>query len=221
MFFPTHLSVFSISCAGLGNYLAQISIVLRIHFILHILPNVSACREIIMAASSSKSGYPLYQYTPSTGASILFCILFLFTTILHFVQMVKTKTWFLTAFVLGGLCKQPNSSRGGKHLQRDTNIMACKGEFIGYAARTGSSRQEPGHYRLMPFIIQNTYILIAPALFAATIYMTLGRIIRLTEGQTYAVVKPSRITKTFVWGDIMCFCLQSAGKWTSLSSYKL
>lgn len=85
-------------------------------------------------------------------------------------------------------------------------------EFIGYAARIGSAKQEPGHYRLMPFIIQNTYILVAPALFAATIYMVLGRIIRLTEGESHSMIKATRLTKTFVWGDILCFLMQGAGK---------
>ena len=34
----------------------------------------------------------------------------------------------------------------------------------------------------MPYIIQNVYILIAPALFGASIYMTLGRIICAVKG---------------------------------------
>jgi hypothetical protein len=166
-----------------------------------------------MANSNIKPGYPLYQYVPSTGASILFCILFFSTTALHFVQMFKTKTWFLTAFVIGGICRYLFRNYSSPSFQTPfLTLCLLLGEFIGYAARTGSSRQEPGHYRLMPFIIQNTYILIAPALFAATIYMTLGRIIRLTDGQTYSLVKPSRVTKTFVWGDVLCFCLQGAGK---------
>lgn len=60
----------------------------------------------------------------------------------------------------------------------------------------------------MPFVIQNTYILVAPALFAASIYMTLGRVIRSVKGERHAVIRPSWLTRTFVFGDIFSFCVQ-------------
>ena len=82
---------------------------------------------------------------------------------------------------------------------------------MGYAARAASAASEPGHYRLMPFIIQNTYVLLAPALFAATIYMVLGRVVSLTEGEAYSIIKRRWLTKTFLGGDAFCFMLQSAG----------
>jgi len=84
-------------------------------------------------------------------------------------------------------------------------------EFIGYAARIGSARQEPGCWRLMPYIIQSMFILLAPALFSASIYMILGRIILLTDGESHAIIKRRWLTKTFVCGDILCFLLQSGG----------
>lgn len=86
-------------------------------------------------------------------------------------------------------------------------------ESIAYAARASSASSEPGHYRLMPFIIQNTFILLAPALFAATVYMFLARIISVTDGETHSLIKPRWITKTFLAGDLFCFLLQSAGEW--------
>ncbi|KAJ9667825.1 hypothetical protein H2201_002011 [Coniosporium apollinis] len=141
-----------------------------------------------MAASDTPRTYALYHYTPSMAAAVIFCILFLLSTILHFVQMFKTKAWFLIAFFLGGLF-----------------------EFMGYAARASSAASEPGHYRLMPFIIQSTYILLAPALFAATIYMVLGRVVRLTDGEAHSIIKQRWLTMTFLGGDVFCFMLQSAG----------
>lgn len=87
-----------------------------------------------------------------------------------------------------------------------------KVEFIGYAARITSARQKPGCWKLMPYIIQSMYILLAPALFAASIYMILGRIILLTDGEAKAIIKQRWLTKTFVCGDILCFLLQSGGK---------
>jgi hypothetical protein len=63
----------------------------------------------------------------------------------------------------------------------------------------------------MPFVIQNSYILLAPALFAATIYMILGRVISLTEGNKYSIVSARRLTWFFLIGDIFCFALQGGG----------
>lgn len=70
----------------------------------------------------------------------------------------------------------------------------------------------------MPYVIQSMYILLGPALFAASIYMVLGRIIRLTNGEYYAMMKQRWITKTFLAGDIICFVFQSGGKESRPSS---
>jgi hypothetical protein len=62
-----------------------------------------------------------------------------------------------------------------------------------------------------PFIVQTLLLLLGPVLFAASIYMILARIIVLTDGQRYALVRPSWITVTFVGGDILAFVMQGAG----------
>jgi hypothetical protein len=67
----------------------------------------------------------------------------------------------------------------------------------------------------MPFVVQNSYILLAPALFAATIYMTLGRIIRLTDGDKYSIVGSRKLTWFFLGGDIFCFIMQGGGQFIS------
>ncbi|RDW58488.1 hypothetical protein BP5796_12418 [Coleophoma crateriformis] len=84
-------------------------------------------------------------------------------------------------------------------------------EFIGYAGRAASASQEVNCWSLGPFIIQGIFILVPPALFAASIYIILGRIILLTEGESYSMIKRTRLTKTFVWGDVLCFWLQAGG----------
>jgi hypothetical protein len=65
----------------------------------------------------------------------------------------------------------------------------------------------------MPYVVQNFFILVAPALFAASIYMTLGRIIRSVRGESLSLVRVNWLTKIFVIGDIMSFVIQggSAG----------
>lgn len=57
------------------------------------------------------------------------------------------------------------------------------------------------------------FILVAPALFAASIYMTLGRIIRSVNAEKYSLIRVNWLTKLFVLGDVMSFMIQggSAG----------
>lgn len=78
-------------------------------------------------------------------------------------------------------------------------------EFIGYCTRA-SAHNKTG--RIMPFAIQNVFILLGPALFAASIYMCLSRIVRGIHGERHSLIKPSRLTKTFVTGDVMSFVVQ-------------
>lgn len=64
----------------------------------------------------------------------------------------------------------------------------------------------------MPYAIQNAYILLAPVLFAATIYMTLGRIMRRAGpgAEEYSYVPIRWLTRTFVGGDVLSFVVQGA-----------
>jgi hypothetical protein len=54
-------------------------------------------------------------------------------------------------------------------------------------------------------------LLVAPSLFAATIYMILGRIMRLLHAEHHSPVRVTRLTKYFVWGDVICFWAQGQG----------
>jgi hypothetical protein len=60
--------------------------------------------------------------------------------------------------------------------------------------------------------MQSLLLLLAPALFAASIYMVLGRIIRLTDGESHSLIKARWLTKVFVAGDVLSFLTQSTGK---------
>ncbi|KAJ0317438.1 hypothetical protein COL5a_011152 [Colletotrichum fioriniae] len=61
------------------------------------------------------------------------------------------------------------------------------------------------------FMIQTLCLLVAPALFAASIYMVLGRLIIHLRSESFSPIKPSRLTKTFVIGDILSFIVQIMG----------
>ncbi|KAH8590092.1 RTA1 like protein-domain-containing protein [Bisporella sp. PMI_857] len=134
------------------------------------------------------SEFSLYRYDPSVAAAVIFAILFAITSILHLVQMYKTKTWYLTALIVGGFF-----------------------QFIGYAARAKNASEKAGCWSLTPYIIQTLLVLIAPALFAASIYMILGRIILLTDGEAHSLIPQRWLTKSFVTGDVISFFMQVGG----------
>lgn len=92
-------------------------------------------------------------------------------------------------------------------------------ESIGYIGRILSSRQTPGDWTLGPYIMQSLLILLAPALFAASIYMILHRIIVLTDGEMHSPVKARWLTKLFVTGDVLSFLVQSGGMLIGAASH--
>ena len=59
--------------------------------------------------------------------------------------------------------------------------------------------------------MQTLSILIAPAFFAASIYMILGRLIVLVDGESHSPIRVKWLTKIFVGGDVLSFLAQSAG----------
>lgn len=83
-------------------------------------------------------------------------------------------------------------------------------ETVGYIGRAMSAQQSP-NWTTGPYIIQSTLLLIAPALFAASIYMELGRIIVLVKGERFALLRVNWTTKIFVGGDVLSFFMQASG----------
>ncbi|PWY93079.1 RTA1 domain protein [Aspergillus sclerotioniger CBS 115572] len=133
------------------------------------------------------SSYKLYDYDPSTSAAIILAGLFAATTVLHLIQMFRTRTWYFVPFIIGGLF-----------------------EAFGYIIRYFSAKQTP-NWTVMPYVGQQLLLLLAPSLFSASIYMILGRIIRLVHGDSRSLIRPSWLTKVFVTGDVLSFFIQSGG----------
>ena len=90
-----------------------------------------------------------------------------------------------------------------------TYLCAPTVETVGYVGRALSAKNQ---WALGPYIIQSILLLVAPALFAASIYMTLGRIIVLLDAEQYSFIKKKWLTKIFVCGDVLSFLMQSGGK---------
>lgn len=80
--------------------------------------------------------------------------------------------------------------------------------MVGYAARAVAEHKTE---QLMPYVIQSVFILVSPALFAASVYMVLGRVIRSVRGEAHSVIPVKWLTKIFVAGDVVSFMVQASG----------
>ena len=81
-------------------------------------------------------------------------------------------------------------------------------QVIGYCGRAWS-HSDPT--KIGGYVMQSTLILIAPALFAASIYMILGRLIRILGAESLSIIPVSWMTKIFVLGDVISFFMQAGG----------
>ncbi|KAH9906901.1 RTA1-domain-containing protein [Xylariomycetidae sp. FL2044] len=129
--------------------------------------------------------FALYRYLPSLEAAAISVACFALVTAGHVFRMFRARTFYFTPFVIGGAF-----------------------ETVGYIGRIWS------HYDLASlggFIMQSLLILLAPALYAASIYMILGRMIRALEAEHHSLIPVRFLTKVFVVGDVISFLLQSLG----------
>jgi hypothetical protein len=65
--------------------------------------------------------------------------------------------------------------------------------------------------------MQTLLILLAPTLYAASIYMVLGRVIKFLHGDHLSYVPVRYMTKIFVFGDVLSFILQGAGEYEDIN----
>ncbi|KAF1997815.1 RTA1-domain-containing protein [Amniculicola lignicola CBS 123094] len=131
-----------------------------------------------------------YRYIPSKAAAIVFVIVFSITTFLHIFQLIKKRTWYFIPLVIGGFF-----------------------EIIGYIGRIISIQDI---WKLGPYIIQSLLLLVAPALFAASVYIILGRIILMVDGERYSLIRQKWLTKIFVTGDVLSFMVQGGATISSM-----
>ncbi|RHZ43795.1 RTA1 domain-containing protein [Aspergillus thermomutatus] len=151
-----------------------------------------------------------YAYYPSAGGATVMALLFLVGTLIQIYQLIRTRAWLTIPIIIGGLCTStPQQYRAMANLTVETT---------GYIGRIMSARQSPD-WTTGPYIMQSTTLLIAPALFAATIYMVLGRIIALVQGEPHCLLRLPWLTKIFVVGDVISFLMQSAGAGIMVQSH--
>lgn len=73
-----------------------------------------------------------------------------------------------------------------------------------------SSAESPDFTKNL-YIIQSILLLLGPTLFAASIYMILGRLVVLLEAESHSMIRPRWLTKVFVLGDLLSFFAQGGG----------
>ncbi|KAF5519109.1 Protein RTA1 [Colletotrichum aenigma] len=137
------------------------------------------------AAAAAAFDFKLYRYTPSLPAAIVSVAVFAFLTALHTWRIFRARAFYFTAFTVGGLF-----------------------QTIGYCGRIWS------HFDTLSiggFVIQAILILVAPALYAASIYMILGRLIRTVKAEHLSLIPVNWVTRIFVTGDVVAFTLQAGG----------
>ncbi|KAJ5644244.1 uncharacterized protein N7484_006751 [Penicillium longicatenatum] len=138
-----------------------------------------------MSDSSQHIDFKLYRYTPSVAAAAIFIALFIITTVFHLWQLIRSRSWYFIAFILGGIF-----------------------QIIGYIARALSHANTES---VPIYSIQTILILLAPPLYAASIYMVLGRLIVHLRAESYSMVPLKWMTGIFVTGDVIAFVMQAAG----------
>ncbi|SJL04473.1 related to RTM1 protein [Armillaria ostoyae] len=136
-------------------------------------------------SNTTFAGFKLYRYTPSVAAAGIFAVIFLALTIFLAWKNYRGRSWYFSAMVVGGLM-----------------------EGIGYIGRIVSHNNITA---VGPYVVQSVLLLVAPALFAASIYVVLGRLIRKLHAERFSLIRINWLTKFFVAGDVLSFLMQSSG----------
>ncbi|KAL2210916.1 RTA1 protein [Sarocladium strictum] len=129
--------------------------------------------------------FEYYHYNPSLPAAIVSVAVFAILTSVHVWKLFRFRTFYFTAFTIGG-------------------VFQC----IGYCGRIWAHFDDTA---LGGFVMQAILILVAPALYAASIYMILGRLIRTLHAEDLSSIPVKWLTKIFVAGDVVAFGLQGSG----------
>lgn len=164
-----------------------------------------------MSTNSTTTGdtFELYNYTPNKGAAILFTILFILITCgLTFLvaqHASRSKQKVSTWSQLQGIRYYMVKKLTGGYIPL---LVGCVVEAVGYIFRCISSKNKES---VAAYSIQSILLLIAPTLYAASIYMLFGRMAHLLFAEKIMIMPARWNTTIFVLGDIGSLFLQAAG----------
>ncbi|OKL58806.1 hypothetical protein UA08_05739 [Talaromyces atroroseus] len=126
-----------------------------------------------------------FEYRPSEPAGYAFMVLFALAVLAHLVYLFVLRAWFCIPMILGGI-----------------------GELFGYYGR---ARASDNPNLVGPWIQQNMLIFVSPPFLAATVYMSLGRMITALDAKEHSLISPRWLTKIYVLVDIVCVITQLIG----------
>ncbi|CAL9728077.1 protein Rta1p [Monosporozyma unispora] len=165
-----------------------------------------------MSSTNSTGGiedFKFYEYNPTMGASILFTVLFFLISVgICFLVVQRDIKSRFKAEIWKDLQGVRNYSIGkltGAHVPL---LVGCFVELAGYIGRCVSAHDQ----ELMgAYIEQYILLLIAPTLYAGSIYMLFGRMAHLLFAEKIMIMPARFNTAIFVCGDIASLFLQAAG----------
>lgn len=97
-----------------------------------------------------------------------------------------------------------------KKIQRRYNIQYLeKNPFLSSLKNSTDTPTSDGGIGL--YANSSSSIVVAPALFAATLYMVYGRLITEVDGGEHSPIRATIVTKIFVTCDALSFLVQAAG----------
>ncbi|KAI1450612.1 RTA1-domain-containing protein [Annulohypoxylon stygium] len=126
-----------------------------------------------------------FEYRPNQAAGYTFVALFALASLGHLICIFWHRAWFCIPFILGGIS-----------------------ETFGYYGRALAS-DKPA--KTGAFIMQNLLILAGAPFLAATIYMSLGRVIISLEATRHSILNVRWMTEIYVLIDIACIFSQFIG----------
>ncbi|KAH8597387.1 RTA1 like protein-domain-containing protein [Bisporella sp. PMI_857] len=144
-----------------------------------------------MAVKSGEAENPLYPYTPNKAAAYVYVALFAITAIIHTIMMFPFRAAFFIPLIIG--------------------LGMEAGSYYFRSVSSDNTRL------ILPTVLNGLLNLGAPPFIAATIYMILGRIMRVLKAEIFSPISPRWLTKLFVLGDILCLASQMMGSILSAS----
>jgi RTA1 like protein len=145
----------------------------------------------------SAAVYQFYRYDPLLAPAIVSLSVFVITTAIHIYQLTRTRAWYMIPMIVGGISSLLRKS----YANFTVSIVGYVGRIISINNITSET----------PFILQSVLIVLAPAFFAATVYMTLGRVITFLNNPHLSILPHRRLTTIFVLGDVLSFFVQGSG----------
>lgn len=133
----------------------------------------------------SESVLSLYGYDVSNAGCYVGIAVFGALSIHHTWILFRHKCWYWVPFWIGGYM-----------------------EVAGYAIRRVSGDNDRN---ISLFAVQFLFVLLPPIFFAASIYMTLGRLLRYIGATELSPIRIRWVTPIFVTGDIVSLIMVGAG----------